>query len=137
MEKFGSLSQHIRITRQVTTAIKANQVDFNTSVHRHLVEDDAHYHAEKLGLGSSGGHEGWIKAEEAETESHGHVGVETRHKMIAVAAFYLAEKRGFEGSDTLKDWIKAETEIDIMLHARNYKPSFNYSIAATPAAPTN
>jgi hypothetical protein len=118
MEKYGSFSQNTRITRGQTAAVKANQADFNSGLHHHLVEDDAHYRAEKLGLGSYGSHEGWIKAEEAEAASHGPIDAEARHEMIAVAAFYLAEKRGFKGNDTYEDWMRAEAEIDIMLHGR-------------------
>ena len=114
MEKSGSFSQKTRITRGQTGAETANRTDFNAD----LRQQDDHYHAEKLGLKGHGSHEGWIKAEEAEAESHGPVGVEARHNMIAVAAFYLSEKRGFAGHGAYEDWMKAEAEIDAKLHGR-------------------
>ncbi|MHB1592114.1 MAG: DUF2934 domain-containing protein, partial [Sulfuricella sp.] len=77
---------------------------------------------EQLGLGGHGAHEGWIQAEEAKMAAKTPVNAETRHEMIAVAAYYLAEKRGFAGHDTLQDWVKAEGEIDAMLHYRIGKP---------------
>ncbi len=72
---------------------------------------DEHYHAEKLGLGGHGAHEGWIHAEEADMNVKNAVNLDTRQEMIAVAAYYLAEKRGFAGHESLHDWIKAEAEI--------------------------
>jgi hypothetical protein len=93
----------------------------STNIRQKMAADDAHYHAEKLGLGGHGAHEGWIKAEEAGAAKTP-VSAETRQEMIAVAAYYLAEKRGFAGHDTLEDWIKAEAEIDAMLHDRIGKP---------------
>ena len=118
MEKLGSFSQKTRITRGQTGAATANRTDFNADMHQQMVADDAHYHAEKLGLGRHGIHEGWIKAEEAGAASNAAISAEARHKMIAVAAFYLAEKRGFAGHGAYEDWIKAEAEIDAMLHDR-------------------
>lgn len=115
MEKSGSFSQKARITRGQTGAETVNRTDINAD----LRQQDAQYHAGKLGLGGHGSHEGWIKAEEAEAESHGPVGVEARHKMIAVAAFYLSEKRGFRESGAYEDWMKAEAEINTMLRGRN------------------
>jgi len=120
MEKSGSFSQNTRITRAQTSTVKADQTAFNTDMHHHLVEDDAHYSVEKLGLGSYGSHEGWIKAEEGESAARHPVADDIRHEMIAVSAYYLAEKRGFEGNDTFDDWMSAEAEIDIKLHRGKY-----------------
>jgi hypothetical protein len=117
MEKSSSIPQNFRITSVKTGAETSNRTDFNAD----LRQQDAHYYAGKLGLRSHGSHEGWIKAEEAEAESHGPVGVEARHKMIEVAAFYLAEKRGFAGHGAYEDWIKAEADVDAKLHGRIYK----------------
>jgi hypothetical protein len=89
----------------------------STVIRRKIIADDAHYHAEKLGLGGYGTHEGWIKAEEAGAPAKA-VSAETRQKMIAVAAYYIAEKRGFAGHGADEDWMKAEAEIDAMLHDR-------------------
>lgn len=90
----------------------------STDIRRKIIADDAHYHAEKLGFGVHGTHEGWIKAEEAGTAAKAAVSAETRQKMIAVAAYYLAEKRGFAGHDSEEDWMMAEAKIDAMLHDR-------------------
>lgn len=90
----------------------------STDIRRKMIADDARYHAEKLGLGGQGTHEGWIKAEEAGAAVKAAISAETRQKMIAVAAYYLAEKRGFAGHGTDEDWMKAEAEIDAMLHSR-------------------
>ena len=35
----------------------------STDIRQKMIADDVHYHAEKLGLGGNGTHEGWIKAE--------------------------------------------------------------------------
>ena len=91
-----------------------NKVD-STSIHQKMIEDDVQYHAQKLGLGEHGVHEGWIKAEEVGAAAKMAGSTEARHKMIAVAAYYLAEKRGLASPDALEDWVKAETEIDMML----------------------
>jgi len=40
------------------------------------------------------------------------VSAETRHRMIAEAAYYLAEKRNFQGGDPVNDWLEAEAIID-------------------------
>ncbi len=122
MEKSDSFSQKTRITRRQAGAETANPTDFNADLRQQMVADDAHYHAEKLGLGGHGAHEGWIQAEAAEMAAKAPVNAETRHEMIAVAAYYFAEKRGFAGHDTLQNWIKAEGEIDAMLHYRIGKP---------------
>jgi len=90
----------------------------SADIHQKMIADDIHYHAEKLGFGGHGTHEGWIKAEEAGAASNAAISAETRQKMIAVAAYYLAEKRGFVGHGADEDWIKAEAEIDAMLHDR-------------------
>ena len=90
----------------------------SAAIRQKMIVDDVHYHAEKLGLGSHGTHEGWIKAEEAGAAAKATVNPEIRQKMIAVAAYYLAEKRGFAGHGSHEDWIKAEGEIDVMLHDR-------------------
>ncbi len=92
------------------------QVD-SADIRQKMIADDDHYHAEKLGLGAQGTHEGWIKAEEAGAAAKADVGAETRHEMIAVAAYYRAEKRAFAGHGADEDWMKAEPEIDAMLHA--------------------
>jgi hypothetical protein len=118
MEKSGSFSQKTRITRGQTGAATANRTDFNADMHQQMDVDDALYHAEKLGLGRHGTHEGWIKVEEARSSSNAAISAEARHKMIAVAAFYLAEKRQFAGHGDYEDWIKAEAEIDAVLHDR-------------------
>ncbi len=78
--------------------------------------ENEHYHAEKLGMGRLGAHEGWTKAEEVVMNAKSSVSADTRQEMIAVAAYYLAEKRGFIGQECLQDWIKAEAGIDAMLH---------------------
>ena len=93
------------------------QVD-SADIHQKMIADDIHYHAEKLGFGGQGVHEGWIKAEEAGAAAKAAVSAETRHEMIADAAYYLAEKRGFAGHRAYQDWMKAEAEIDAMLHDR-------------------
>lgn len=49
---------------------------------------------------------------EAETAS---VDAQTRHEMIAVAAYRLAEIRGFAAGCELDDWLCAEAEIDAKL----------------------
>lgn len=90
----------------------------SADIRQKMIVDDVHYHAEKLGFGGHGTHEGWIKAEEARTSTKAAVTPETRKKMIAVAAYYLAEKRGFAGQGSYEDWITAEAEIDAMLHDR-------------------
>ncbi|GEM_PF-2168384 len=90
----------------------------STDIRRKMNADDAHYHAEKLGLGGQGTHEGWIKAEEARSASRATVTAETRQKMISDAAYYLAEKRGFADHCSNEDWMKAEAAIDAMLHDR-------------------
>ena len=89
----------------------------STDIRRKMIADDAHYHAEKLGFGGHGTHEGWIKAEEAGAAKAA-VSAEIRQKMIAVAAYYLAENRGFAGHCADEDWMKAVAEIDAMLHDR-------------------
>ena len=90
----------------------------STDIRQRMFADDVHYHAEKLGLGGNGTHEGWIKAEEDRMIAKPAVGGETREKMIAVAAYYRAEKRGFAGGGAYEDWINAEAEIDAMLNDR-------------------
>lgn len=121
MEKSGSFSQQTRITRK-TGAETADNTGFNADLRQKMAADDARYHAEKLGFGGHGAHEGWIKAEEAATAAKTAISAETRQEMIAVAAYYLAEKRGFSGHETYQDWIKAESEIDAMLHNRTGTP---------------
>jgi hypothetical protein len=39
----------------------------------------------------------------------------SRHTMIAEAAYYRAQRRGFENGHDLQDWLEAEAEIDLML----------------------
>lgn len=94
-----------------------NKVD-SSDIRQKMISDNDQYHAEKLGFGGHGTHEGWIKAEEAVAASNAAVSAETRQKMIAVAAYYLAEKRGFAGNGAYADWMKAEAEIDAMLQGR-------------------
>jgi hypothetical protein len=118
MKKSHSLPQNIRITQGRTGAETADRTDFQSGLRRQMAADNAHYHAEKLGLGDHDAHEGWIKAEQVEAASHIAVSTEARHHMIAVAAFYLAETRGFAEHGADQDWIKAEAKIDVMLHGR-------------------
>ncbi|NTV96468.1 MAG: DUF2934 domain-containing protein [Thiobacillus sp.] len=84
-----------------------------------MTADDIHYHAEKLGLGSLGHHEGWLQAEEAEAAANADRQTDRRQQMIAVAAYYLAEKRGFAGDGADQDWMAAEAEVDATMQARN------------------
>lgn len=49
---------------------------------------------------------------EAEAAS---VDAQTRHEMIAVAAYLLAEIRGFAAGGELDDWLCAEAKIDAQL----------------------
>jgi hypothetical protein len=118
--KSGWVSQITRITRKTGAETVSKKVD-STDIRRKVIADDAHYHAEKLGLGGHGTHEGWIKAEESRSAAKAAVTAEIRQKMIAVAAYYLAEKRGFVGHGADEDWMKAEAEIDAMLHDRSGK----------------
>ena len=118
MEKSGSFPQSIRITQGRTGAETADRTDFNAGLRQKMVIDDARYHAEKLGLGGHGVHEGWIMAEEAEAAPRVAVSAEARHEMIAVAAFFHAETRGFADHGAHQDWITAEAEIDAMLQGR-------------------
>jgi hypothetical protein len=37
---------------------------------------------------------------------------QTRHRMIAEAAYQRAAQRGFQGGSALADWLAAEAEID-------------------------
>lgn len=94
---------------------KVNSAD----IRQQMIADDVHYHAEKLGLGHQGHHEGWIKTEEAEAAAKADVGADARHDTIAVAAYYLAEKRGFAGDGTYEDWMKAEAEFEAMQPAHS------------------
>lgn len=116
MEKLGSVSQNTRITRGKIAAETAYRKDSNADMRQRMNADDAHFQAEKLGLGGHGTHEGWIKAEEAWAASSVAVSAQARHEMIAVAAYYLAEQRGFAGHGAYEDWMKAETEIDAILY---------------------
>jgi len=43
--------------------------------------------------------------------------VETRHAMIAEAAYLLAERRNFQGDSALDDWLRAEADVDARLSA--------------------
>lgn len=43
------------------------------------------------------------------------INADTRHAMIAEAAYYRAEKRGFENGHEVQDWLEAEMEINLML----------------------
>ncbi|MGA7964672.1 MAG: DUF2934 domain-containing protein [Gammaproteobacteria bacterium] len=40
------------------------------------------------------------------------VGAQTRHEMIAQAAYFRAERRGFVGGGEVEDWLEAEREIE-------------------------
>ena len=40
---------------------------------------------------------------------------QTRHRMIAEAAYLIAAKRGFQGDSAMDDWLKAEARIDAQL----------------------
>ncbi|WP_237071800.1 DUF2934 domain-containing protein [Mizugakiibacter sediminis] len=40
---------------------------------------------------------------------------ETRHAMIALAAYFRAERRGFAPGRELDDWLEAEREVAAML----------------------
>jgi hypothetical protein len=46
---------------------------------------------------------------------------ETRHRMIAEAAYFLAEARGFAPGYELEDWLAAETGIDHVLTFVDYR----------------
>ena len=118
MGKSDSLPQNIRVTQGRTGAETADRTDFKSGLRQQMAADDAHYHADKLGLGGHGAHEGWIKAEEVEAAPHVAVSAEARHQMIAVAAFYLAETRGFAGYGAHQDWLTAEAKIDTMMQGR-------------------
>ena len=41
--------------------------------------------------------------------------VESRHEMIAKAAYYRSEQRNFQDGDALADWLTCEAEIDAVL----------------------
>jgi hypothetical protein len=112
MERIGSFSQKTRITRKMGAETANNKID-NTAIRQKMIADEVHYHDEKLGFGSQGAHEGWIKAEEAGSA----VSAENRQKMIEVAAYYLAEKHGFAGHGADEYWMKAEAVIDEKLHS--------------------
>ncbi|GAP66946.1 hypothetical protein MBSD_n2262 [Mizugakiibacter sediminis] len=43
------------------------------------------------------------------------VDAETRHAMIALAAYFRAERRGFAPGRELDDWLEAEREVAAML----------------------
>ena len=118
MGKSDSLPQNIRVTQGRTGAETADRTDFKSGLRQQMAADDAHYHAEKLGLGGHRAHEGWIKAEEVEAAPHVAVSAEARHQMIEVAAFYLAETRGFARQGADQDWLKAEAHIDTLLQGR-------------------
>lgn len=92
----------------------SKEVDSN-EIRQKMIADDVQYHAERLGMGGQGVHEGWIQAEEARMAVNADIRAETRHHMIAVGAYYLAEKRGFAGNGCDQDWIKAAAEIDAVM----------------------
>jgi hypothetical protein len=117
MEKTGSFTQST-ITREQAGAEIERQTDFNANLRQRMISEDIQYHTEKLGLGSDGPHEGWIKTEEAEAASNAAAHAELRHGMIELAAYYLAEKRGFAGHSAKEDWMEAEFRVDAMLHDR-------------------
>ncbi len=111
MDKFGTFSQKNRITRN---SGPAKQTVNNAEIRQEMNTHDEHYHADKLGIGEHGAHEGWIKAEEAELAAKSVVSAENRQQMISVAAYHIAEKRGFSDHDMVADWLQAETEIDAL-----------------------
>ncbi len=43
------------------------------------------------------------------------VSADTRHNMIAEAAYFLAQRRGFADGHAMEDWLQAEIQIDAML----------------------
>ena len=92
----------------------SKEVDSN-DIRQQMIADDMQYHAERLGFGGQGIHEGWIQAEEARMAVNADIRAETRHHMIAIGAYYLAEKRGFAGNRCYEDWITAAAEIDAVL----------------------
>ena len=51
-------------------------------------------------------------AGESEKAGAGGVNSETRHQMVAVAAYYLAEQRGFCPGYEIDDWLAAQEEVD-------------------------
>lgn len=115
MKKIGSFSPNRLISRNTGTETMNKQVD-SADIRQKMIADDDHYHAEKLGFGHQGAHEGWIKAEEAGAAAKAAVNADTRQEIIAVAAYYLAEKRELGRDGAYEDWIKAEAEIDAMLN---------------------
>ncbi len=44
---------------------------------------------------------------------------ETRHKMIAEAAYFLAQQRCFADGHAMEDWLKAEARINAILTSIN------------------
>ena len=40
------------------------------------------------------------------------IDLETRHQMVASAAYYRAERRGFKDGSELADWLEAESDIE-------------------------
>ncbi len=92
----------------------SKEVDSN-DIRQKMIADDMHYHAERLGMGGQGIHEGWIQSEEFRMAVNADIRAETRHHMIAVGAYYLAEKRGFAGNRCDEDWMRAADEIDAVM----------------------
>jgi hypothetical protein len=45
----------------------------------------------------------------------GNVSAESRHEMIAKAAYYRAEKRNFQNGDPVADWLSCAKEVDALL----------------------
>jgi len=61
----------------------------NTDIRQKMNVDDFRYHSRKLGFGGHGTYEVWIQTEGAKMAARMGVSVNTRHKMIEVAAYYL------------------------------------------------
>ena len=47
----------------------------------------------------------------------GRIDLESRHEMVATAAYYIAELRGFAPGHELADWRAAEAAVDASLRA--------------------
>lgn len=116
MGKLSSFPQNTRMAIGRIAADTSYQTVFKAEMPQQMNANDAHFHAEKLGLGDHGAHEGRIKAEEVRAAPSEAVNAEARHNMIKVTAYYLAEKRGFADHGAYEDWLKAENEIDAILY---------------------
>jgi len=54
-------------------------------------------------------------AAEPVTGFHGLIDAQSRHELIARAAFALAERRGFAPGHELDDWLAAEQQVEAIL----------------------